>query len=345
MTQFIQSSIFNEIQPFSYHLTRCYSKNGINDTTDEYERFVKSYITCKFILNAPIGSGKSTALMNHIKENANKSYIIVVPTVNIALDFAEKFDSPETIKLCVDNGAFNNLKAAIDEKTRIIITTYYTCSRCLGSIIEYVDDSLFDKYYLMIDEAHLLLQHPALIEMTREFHNVGLITATPHDLKHLRVFKDFRMITPKINTHYKRKLIIHRLNHVHNVVINNQYTEIIELVKKNINKYNVIIIKIEDKHESKIIKQMLIKDGISSLLYNGDRKETELLHGKFIDLKNKQPLINAAVICTSTIQAGQSLTDDVLSIFIQTHTDNIASVEQFIGRNRCDEHNAFILKY
>ena len=146
MTQIIQSSIFNEIQPFSYHLTRCYSKNGITDITDEYERFVKSYITCKFILNAPIGSGKSTALMNHIKENTNKSYIIVVPTVNIALDFAENFDSPETIQLLVD-GAFNNLKAAIDEKTRIIITTYYTCSRCLGSIIEYVDDSLFDRYY------------------------------------------------------------------------------------------------------------------------------------------------------------------------------------------------------
>ena len=116
--------------------------------------------------------------MNRIKENTNKSYIIVVPTVNIALDFAEKFNSPETITLCVDNGAFNNLKAAIDEKTRIIITTYYTCSRCLGSIIEYVDDSLFDKYYLMIDEAHLLLQHPALIEMTREFNNVGIITVT-----------------------------------------------------------------------------------------------------------------------------------------------------------------------
>ena len=143
----------------------------------------------------------------------------------------------------VDNGAFHNLKAAIDEKTRIIITTYYTCNRCLGTIIEYVDDSLFDKYYLMIDEAHLLLQHPALIEMTREFNNVGLITATPHDLKHLRVFKDFRMITPKRNTHYKRKRIIHRLNHERNVaVINNQYTEIIEVDKKTINKYNAIII-------------------------------------------------------------------------------------------------------
>ena len=70
--------------------------------------------------------------MNHMKEDTNKSYIIVVPIVNIALVFAEKCDSLETIKLCVDLfsqksdvGAFNNLKAAIDEKTRIIITTYY----------------------------------------------------------------------------------------------------------------------------------------------------------------------------------------------------------------------------
>ena len=76
MAQFIQSSIFNKIQLFSYHLTRSYSKNGITDITDEYKRFIKSYITCKFILNVPIGSGKSTALMNHIKENTNKSYML-----------------------------------------------------------------------------------------------------------------------------------------------------------------------------------------------------------------------------------------------------------------------------
>ena len=67
------------------------------------------------------------------------------------------------------------------------------------------------------------------------------------------------MITPKINTHFKRKLIMHRLNHGRNVsVINNQYAEIIELVKSNINTYNVILIKIEDKHEGKIIKTLSI---------------------------------------------------------------------------------------
>ena len=83
--------------------------------------------------------------MDHIKENTNKSYIIGAPSVNITgtLDFAEKCDSPETIKLRVDNGAFNNLKVAIDEKVRII-STYSTCSRCLGSIIKY-DNSLRSK--------------------------------------------------------------------------------------------------------------------------------------------------------------------------------------------------------
>ena len=45
----------------------------------------------------------------------------------------------------------------------------------------------------MIDEEHFLLPHPALIEMTREFNNVGLITATPHDLTPLRVLKDFHL--------------------------------------------------------------------------------------------------------------------------------------------------------
>lgn len=35
--------------------------------------------TSKFILNASIGSGKSTTLMKHINETKNNNYIIVFP--------------------------------------------------------------------------------------------------------------------------------------------------------------------------------------------------------------------------------------------------------------------------
>lgn len=44
-------------------------------------------------------------------------------------------------------------------------------------------------------------------------------------------------------------------------------------------------------------------------------------------------MINVAV-CTSSIQAGQSINQNVLQVFLQTPLDNYSSIEQFIGRNR-----------
>ena len=76
MTQFIQSSILNEIQPFSYHLTKrifdsrvvktkCYSQKDLTDITDGCEQFVKTYTTYKFILNAPIWNKKNNIVFSN----------------------------------------------------------------------------------------------------------------------------------------------------------------------------------------------------------------------------------------------------------------------------------------
>ena len=40
------------------------------------------------------------------------------------------------------------------------------------------------------------------------------------------------------------------------------------------------------------------------------------------------------VECTSTIQAGQSINDNVLQVFLQTPLDKNSSIEQFIGWSR-----------
>ena len=63
-------------------------------------------------------------------------------------------------------------------------------------------------------------------------------------------------------------------------------------MKKNINQYNEIIIKIDGKHEGKSVKELLIKDGIDALLYNGDKKEIEIIKGKFVDQSNGEPMTN-----------------------------------------------------
>ena len=72
-------------------------------------------------------------------------------------------------------------------------------------------------------------------------------------------------------------------------------------------------------------------------LYNGDKKEVELdKNGKFT-LTNGGSNIDI-VISTSCIQAGQSIKENkMLQVFVQTPTDTVTSVKQFIGRNRMPE--------
>lgn len=62
--------------------------------------FHNSNHTCKFILEAPIGPGKSTALMKQVNDNKESNNITVVPTANIATDFYNLFIKTENdIKL------------------------------------------------------------------------------------------------------------------------------------------------------------------------------------------------------------------------------------------------------
>lgn len=158
MAQYIDSSLFDTIPTTTCKITTMKPDSKQHEIT---------FDTSKFILNAPIGSGKSTTLMKHIKESKDSNYIIVVPTTNIANDFYNAFDYKEdSIKLCINDGAFKDILLVFDNNVRVIITTYHTASRCLGSIIEFTHGALLNKYRLFIDEAHLLLMHPALIEMT-----------------------------------------------------------------------------------------------------------------------------------------------------------------------------------
>ena len=77
LSQYLESTLFDTIPVSTYKIS--ITKQ---DITHEIV-----FDTCKFILDAPIGSGKSTALMNHIKDSKDNNYIIIVPTTNIAVDF------------------------------------------------------------------------------------------------------------------------------------------------------------------------------------------------------------------------------------------------------------------
>lgn len=140
-------------------------------------------------MNASFGSSEGPALMKHTIESEDNNYIIVVPTINIANDFYKTFNNKkDSFKLCINDGAFKDIKLAFDNNVRVILTMHHTASRCLGSIMDFTHGAILNKYRLFIDEAHLLLQHQALREIMRRFNSAGLITATSRELKNLSAF-------------------------------------------------------------------------------------------------------------------------------------------------------------
>lgn len=350
----------------------------------------------KFIIDAPIGCGKSSAVckwiyktvLNHNGSSicsrdsqeypAESKFILIVPTINIASEFYNKIyrdvillndvgesEMNKYLTLCIKDGAFDEFKKAFTKNVKIIITTYSTASRCLGSLVECSyqsrmdkdsvdnkqslaasDDIDLDNYTLIIDQAHLLLNNIPLIEIIRDFNNVGLLFATINDIAGLSVFKDYRIIKPDEKTQYNRNIFIHQLGNKQEEISaskagvslraeGNFAEQIIELIRKENPNYDKILIKIEDKNEGMLLRNALLADSdFSAAIYNGDKKEASIdENGKIYDILNKNREIDV-IIATSTIQAGQSLKENILQVFIQTPLDTVSSVEQFIGRNR-----------
>ena len=91
--------------------------------------------------------------------------------------------------------------------------------------------------------------------------------------------------------------------------------------------YSKVLVKIEDKKECKILKELL-KDRYKVVLYTADTKEVKL---------NKDGLFEEdddVIISTSSIQNWQSIVENILSIFAQTYIDTVSRVKQLLYRNR-----------
>ena len=317
-------------------------------------------IPVKFICEAPVGSGKSTAIKKFIQNHIIKSiqenrckfkFIVIVPTINIAEQFASNWDirietpsrrfERKQFQPCVSEGAFkafkDKLKMPIDIDP-LIITTYSTATKCLGSMVEYffrhsMQDKI-DECFLIIDEAHLLLQNTSLIETIRDFRNVGLLSATPDDIIHFKVFSEYQYIKPKSSITYDRTLYIHGIK-VRNEEILEQVSSKVEAILNTEQSQPICLVKVEDKVFCNKLKDRL-KDRYKVYLYNSDTREVIIDdNGKFKTNDGDNENIQI-VISTSCIQAGQSIKEEnLISLFVQTPIDIVSNVQQFIGRNRC----------
>lgn len=336
--QYVDWNVFESLPVKSYEIT--YTKSAEEEIT--IEKAIK-----KFICQAPIGSGKSTAIRKWIYNTVpDNKFILIVPTINIAAEFYSKLyvalnnnhpeNIDEMIKLCVKEGAFKEFKEAIKHFIPVVITTFSTASKCLGGIIEHFYHHQIDfnsEYTLLIDEAHLLLEHISLIEICREFNKVGLITATASDISCLSVFEEYEKINPLADIKYHRTIYLYKLRSN----MQEQRETIAKQVLEEIKRYDKILIKIEDKNECERLKEC-IDNELNKALYNSDKKEVEISdEGKFVSTEDVD-----IVIATSCIQSGQSLKENLLSIFIQTPLDTVSSVEQFVGRNRNENSTAYL---
>ncbi len=340
--KYVDWSVFENLPFKTYEITSTKYNNEGTEITTTIEKSIK-----KFICQAPIGSGKSTAIRKWIYNTvSNNKFILIVPTINIALEFYTKIyvalnnnhpkDIDKLIKVCVKDGAFKEFKQAITSFVPVVITTFSTASKCLGGIIEYFYHHNIDfnnEYTLIIDEAHLLLEHISLIEICREFDKVGLITATSNDISSLSVFDEYDKINPLADIKYHRTIYLYKLKNQ----MEEQREVIAKQVLEEIKNYDKILIKIEDKNECERIKAC-IDNELNKALYNSEKKEVEISNeGKFVNPEDVD-----IIIATSCIQSGQSLKEKLLSIFIQTPLDTISSVEQFVGRNRNDDSTAYL---
>ena len=321
----------------------------------------------KFICDAPVGSGKSTAIkrfmtnwiIEELKGDLSErfKFIYIVPTVNIAEHFCNKFtikfrteyDSAEYgIVPSVGEGAFKDFKQRMKdpiELVPLIVTTYSTASKCLGSMVEYFfshkQQNKIDECFLIIDECHLLLQHSSLIETIRDFKHVGLLSATPGDISNFLVFKDYKYLKPLSKVRYDRTIYLHNSELKGEALLNQIASKVDEIMTTDSDL--ITLVKIEDKTFCNQLKEKL-NYKYKVYLYNSDVKEVIIDEdGKFKGAScpapneedKKDVHESFIVISTSCIQAGQSLKEDnLISLFIQTPLDVISNVQQFIGRNR-----------
>ena len=176
----------------------------MNHNKYDLRKITKKIKSKKFICEAPIGSGKSTAIRKWISAHKTDKFIVIVPIVNIAEEFYTKLSDNESIRLYINDNAFKEFHKAVYNEVNIFIATYNITFKCLDDLIEeyYMKEQRLD-YFLVIDEACLLLQFINLIEITKEFDKVELISATADDIKHFPCFKDYIIVNSCINEKYR----------------------------------------------------------------------------------------------------------------------------------------------
>ena len=93
-----------------------------------------------------------------------------------------------------------------------------------------------------------------LIEITKEFDKVALISATADDIKHFACFRDYIIVNPCIDKRYNRNIYVNKL--ISN--FDEQRVELVNLIDTKRINYDKVLIMIEEKKECRLLKELMM---------------------------------------------------------------------------------------
>ena len=99
----------------------------------------------------------------------------------------------------------------------------------------------------------MLLQHIGLIEISKEFYQVALISVSADDIQHFACFRDYLIVNPSIDERYNRNIYANKLIQK----ADDQRAAIVNLIDIKQMNYDKLLVKIEDKKECKRLKNCL----------------------------------------------------------------------------------------
>lgn len=286
----------------------------------EYQR------NSSFILVAPTGTGKTTALIEHLRETKEQC-IFVAPLNALGKQIFEKANGLFKIINCehVESTILGDIHYALLQGESIVIS--------LTTFIKYKD--IFYKYNVYIDECHLLTDYKEIMNTNgliidirnNKFKKIVGLTATAFGLDKLL---NLPLIKPKVKPQSVKHIELSILKEfkLENVLF--AILEIFKVHKKIIFFLNNTIVLHQLKNE-------LVERNIKALLYTAENKDFSIID-ETIDSEFD------IILCTSSLATGVSIKNSYYAIYIPQSFDSINLIAQFFSRNRNSEVYGCILK-
>ena len=293
------------------------------------QRYLKSSnfnINESCIITAPTNTGKTTALLEYLKEK-EEMCVLVSPLNPLSEQIYNKSSEYFSIINCdnIEKSIYEDILKALDNKKPIIIS--------LTTFIKY--SYLFYTYKVYLDEIHFLIEYNELMDTNKlineiknnKFKQIIGITATPLGLPELLNLKEIRL---QIFPQYKRNIT---LNIMKNMSLSNILGTILKLYQDN---GKLLILYNNTSWANKLSKELALKN-INVKLFNSKQKDILIVNEKFSENYD-------IIICTTALTTGVSIRDEFYSVYIPQSFDTINTIPQFFSRNRNIEINGCILK-